>query len=129
MAGNHKTREIVEAFAYSQDPKYFSRNAVLTVEPLSESYKGRVAIKAMLDEFFHEAFSEASAELVNVAADSEKGLGFIEFIFRGKQVKKYGDLKATGKKVEIPMLGVYEIDGASIRNARLYYDLGSIKSY
>lgn len=80
----------------------------------------------MLDELFHEAFSDASAEIVNVAADSEKGLGFIEFIFRGRHTSKIGDIEPSGRNIEIPMLGVYEIDGETIENARLYYDMNSI---
>lgn len=126
MAGNPRTRQIVEEFAYSQNPKYFARNAIFVVEPLSESYRGRNAIKAMLDTFYHEAFSDASAEIVNVAADSEKGLGFIEFIFRGKHTGKLRDVLPSGKSVEIPMLGVYEIDGEMIKHARLYYDMSTI---
>jgi limonene-1,2-epoxide hydrolase len=125
LPGNLRTRQIVEGFAYTQDPKYFSRNAVFVVEPSSESYKGRDAIKTMLDKFYREAFADASAELVNVAADSEKGLGFIEFIFRGRPKGKIGEVESS-QTVEVPMLGVYEIDGDAIKNARLYYDVSSI---
>ena len=116
----------MEEFAYSQNAKYFTRNAIFVVEPLSESYKGRIAIKAMLDTFYHEAFADASAEIVNVAADSEKGLGFVEFIFRGKHMGKLRD-EPSGKDVEIPMLGVYEVDGEMIKHARLYYDMSQVE--
>jgi limonene-1,2-epoxide hydrolase len=126
LAGNPKTRQIVEEFAYSQDPKYFSKNAVFVVEPLSESFRGRQAIRTMFDEFFHKSFDRTSVEIVNVAADSVSGLGFIEFIFRGRHTQTFGGIKPTGKDVQIPMLGVYEIDETQIKSARLYYDAKSI---
>lgn len=123
MPGNPKTRRIVEEFAYSQNPKWFTKTAVLVIEPLSQSYKGRHAIKVMLDRLYREAFSDASAELVNVAADSERGLGFVEFIFRGTHIGKFANFEPSGKNIEIPMLAVCEIDGELIKRARLYCDM------
>lgn len=80
----------------------------------------------MLDNYFHKSFDCASVEIVNVAADSVSGLGFIEFIFRGRHIQTFDGIKASGKEIQIPMLGVYEIDGELIKSARLYYDVKSI---
>ncbi len=94
--------------------------------PSGEPIKGREAIAAMLRLFYQEAFSDASGEVHNVAADTEKGLGFIEFTFRGRHTGELMGIQPTGRQVEIPMLGLYEVEGDQIRQARLYYDMATM---
>lgn len=92
---------------------------------LPEPFNGREAIAGMLRLFYHEAFSDASGELRNIAADTEKGLGFIEFTFRGRHTGELMAIQPTGYQVEVPMLAVYEIEDDQIRQARLYYDMAT----
>jgi len=76
-----ETRKVIEAFAQGHDPKYFAEDAVYTQMALAQPFTGRDAIGAMLQLFYHDAFSGARGDLRNVAADTEKGLGFVEFVF------------------------------------------------
>ena len=96
-----QTRELIEAFAHSHDPEYFANDAVYTQMPVTQSFNGRNAIEGMLRLFYKDAFSDAHGELRNVAADSEKGLGFIEFTFRGRHTGALMGIPATGRNVEV----------------------------
>jgi|SRR5689334_1487863 len=120
---SQETRKVIEAFAQSHDPKYFAEDAVYTQIALSQSFNGRDAIAGMLRLFYHDAFSDASGELRNVASDTEKGLGFVEFTFRGRHSGELMGIQPTGREVEMPMLAVYEVADGQIRRARLYYDM------
>ena len=123
---SHETRKLIEAFAHSHDPKYFAEDAVYTQMPLPSPLTGRDAIAAMLRLFYHDAFSEARGDLRTVAADTDKGLGFVEFVFRGRHSGDLMGIAATGRQVEVPMFGVYEIANGRIQQARLYYDMATL---
>ena len=119
------TRTVIEAYARSHDPKYFAEDAVFTQIPLSQPFNGRGAIEGMLHLFYRDAFSDASGEIRHVAADTTKDLGFVEFTFRGRHTGELMGIKPTGRQVEVPMLGVYEIGNREIQRARLYYDMAT----
>ena len=76
-------RNVIEAYAQSHDPKHFADDAVFTQMALPQPFTGREAIAGMLRLFYEDAFSDAQGELRTVAADTQRGLGFIEFTFRG----------------------------------------------
>jgi hypothetical protein len=78
---SQETRKVIEAFAQSHDPQYFAEDAVYTQMALAQPFTGRDAIGAMLRLFYQDAFSDASGELRNVAADTEKGLGFARLYY------------------------------------------------
>lgn len=120
------TRKVIEAFAQSHDPKYFAEDAVYTQMALAPPLTGRDDIGAMLRLFYHDAFSDARGDLRNVAADTEKGLGFVEFVFRGRHTGDLMGIAPTGRQVEVPMFGVYEIANGQIQRARLYYDMATL---
>ena len=119
-------RTVIEAYAQSHDPKYFADDAVFTQMALPQPFTGREAIAGMLRLFYEDAFSDAQGELRNVAADNERGLGFIEFTFSGRHTGALMAIQPSGRQVEMPMLGVYEISGGKIRHARLYYDMATL---
>jgi predicted ester cyclase len=123
---SQETRKVIEAFAQSHDPKYFAEDAVYTQMALAQPFTGRDAIGAMLRLFYHDAFAEARGDLRNVAADTEKGLGFVEFMFRGRHTGELMGIAPTGRQVEVPMFGVYEIANSQIQGARLYYDTATL---
>jgi predicted ester cyclase len=123
---SQETRTVIEAYAQSHDPKYFAEDAVFTQMALSQPFNGRDAIGGMLRLFYHDAFSDATGELRHVAADTEKGLGFIEFTFRGRHTGELMGIQPTGLQVEVPMLGVYEIGSGQIQRGRLYYDMATL---
>jgi predicted ester cyclase len=115
-------RKLFEEYAQSHDPKYFAPDSAFTVVPLASTLKGRDAIGGMLRMFYHDAFSDARADLGHVAFDEEKDVGSIEFVFRGKHTGDLMGLKPTNRQVEVPMLAVYEGKNNELVNARLYYD-------
>ena len=121
-----ETRKVIEAFAQSHDPKYFAEDAVYIQMAVPQPFNGRDAIGGMLRLFYHDAFSDARGELRNVAADTEMDLGFVEFTFRGRHTGELMGIQPTGREVEVPMLGVYEIEGGHIERARLYYDMATL---
>ena len=123
---SHETRMVIEAYAQSHDAKYFAEDAVFTQMALPQPFKGRDAIGRMLQLFYHDAFSDASGELRHVAADTDKGLGFVEFTFRGRHTGELMGIPPTGRQVQVPMLGTYEIGNGQIRQARLYYDMATL---
>lgn len=120
-----RTRDVIEAFAQSHDPGLFAHDATFTQMALPQPFSGRDAIAAMLRLFYQEAFSDARAEVRNVAADSGRGLGFVEFVFRGRHTGELMGIQPTGRDLDVPMLGVYEIEAGEIRQARLYYDMAT----
>ena len=120
------TRTVIEAYAQSHDPMYFAEDAVFTQMALPNPITGRDAIGRMLQLFYHDAFSGASGELRHVAADADRGLGFIEFTFRGRHTGELMGIPPTGREVEVPMLGSYEIANGQIQRARLYYDMATL---
>jgi steroid delta-isomerase-like uncharacterized protein len=122
---SEETRKVIEAYAENHDPKYFAEDAVFTQMPIPEPFSGRDAIGGMLRLFYQDAFSDASGQLRHVAADATKGLGFVEFTFRGRHTGELMGIPPTGRQVEVPMLGVYEIEGGEIQKARLYYDMAT----
>ena len=123
---SQETRKVIEAFAQGHDPRYFAEDAVYTQMALGSPLTGRDDIGAMLRLFYHDAFSDARGDLRNVAADTEKGLGFVEFMFRGRHTGELMGIAPTGRQVEVPMFGVYEIANGQIQRARLYYDMATL---
>jgi steroid delta-isomerase-like uncharacterized protein len=122
MLTKNDPRVVMQAYAHSHDPQYFAEDAVFVIRALHESFNGRQAIGAMLRAFYTESFSEAGAELHHIAVDADGNLGFVEFTFRGRHIGNLFGVPATGRTVEVPMLAIYELDGALIQRARLYFD-------
>ena len=122
----HDVRSVIETYAHSHAARHFAEDAVFTQMAMPQPFTGREAIAGMLRLFYQDAFSDAKGELRNVAADTERGLGFIEFTFRGRHTGALAGIAPTGRDVEVPMLGVYEIANGKIQRARLYYDMATL---
>ena len=119
-------RSVIEAYAHSHDAKYFADDAVFTQMAMPQPFTGREALAGMLRLFYEDAFSDAKGELRQVAADAERGLGFIEFTFSGRHTGTLAGIPPTGRDVEVPMLGIYEVANGKIQRARLYYDMATL---
>lgn len=126
-----ETRKVIEGYERGERPvaDYLADDVVYTIVADGQSFRGREEVLAMLGTLYHDAFSEASADVRNIAADEERHLAFLEFTFRGRHTKEIArwhrelvGIKPTGRKVELPMLNIYEIEGGKIKRARLYYD-------
>ena len=50
----------------------------------------------------------------------------LEWIFRGTQRADYGPLPGNGQELELHGVSVVEMDGALIRQERVYWDTGTL---
>jgi len=119
-------RDLLEAYARSRDPQYFAADATLEQVPLGRVLRGRAAIGAMFRTFYLETFADPVERILSVAVDDARGLGVVESVFRGRHVHEALGVAITGSQVEIPMVGVYELENGLIGCGRLYFDVASL---
>ena len=94
--------------------------------PLARVLRGRPAIAAMLRLFYLDAFSEADEEIRGVVVDGDRRVAVVESTFRGRHTGEVLGIPLAGRRVELPMVGVYEAEGTLIRAGRLYFDLATL---
>lgn len=121
MAGS-QTRYILEAYLESHDPGYYAEDAVYTVVALGRQFRGREAIATILDLFYRTAFSPVWTEIRHTVIDLDGGLAVVEFTFKGRHAAEFLAVPASGRSVEVPMIGIYEFRDGKITKTRLYYD-------
>lgn len=119
-------RALVESYARTHDPQYLASDATLWHAALPEPVRGREAIGAALRLLFYEAFADAEADVQTVALDGDQRLGFIEWTFRGRHTGEFLGIPPTGRRVELPMLGIYQLADGFISGGREYYDLATL---
>ena len=112
-----QTRQVLEAYWKSHDPKYVAEDAVFTMLPTGEEIRGRDAIAKHLDEFYHKSLT-AHAEVVSSMFADDKGL--LEAMVVGTHTGEFGGIPATGKNVRVPLAVSYVVEGGLIRRARIY---------
>lgn len=119
-------RSLIESYARTRDAQYFAPDATLRDVGRGEAFEGRQAIEAQLRLLFLEAFSDVELDVRTVAVDEPSGLAAIEWTFRGRHTGELWGLPLTGRRVEVPMLAVYEVGDGLIRAGRLYYDTATV---
>lgn len=126
---NGETRKVIEEYEFGDTPadRLIAEDAVFTVMATGETAKGRDAVLALLHRWYLDAFSDASTTVRNVAADEDKGLAFIEFTFKGTHTGETHGLPPSGRTVELPFLNIYAIREGKIAEARLYYDVQTLR--
>ena len=112
--------KVVQGYLANHDPKFMVEDATFQDYSQVEPLRGREAIGAMLDMLYQTAFSEARAENRNLVADDKSVV--LEFTFHGINTGSLMGMPPTGKRVEVPMCAVYDVEEGVIRRARLYYD-------
>ena len=112
-----QTRQVLEAYWKSHDPKYVAEDAVFTMIPTGEQIRGREAIAKHLDAFYNKSLT-AHAEVVNSIFSDNKGL--LEAMVIGKHTGEFGGVPATGRDVRVPLAVSYEVEGGLIKSARIY---------
>ncbi|MGH2452203.1 MAG: ester cyclase [bacterium] len=116
------TRYILEAYLESHDPGYYAEDAVYTVVALDQQFRGREAIATILDLYYRTAFSPVWTEIRHTVIGLDGGLAVVEFTFNGRHAAKFLNVPASGRSVEVPMVGMYEFRDGKITKTRLYYD-------
>jgi len=112
-----QTRQVLEGYWKSHDPKYVAEDAVFTMIPTGEQIRGRDAIAKHLDAFYNKSLT-AHAEVVNSIFSDNKGL--LEAMVVGKHTGEFGGVPATGRDVRVPLAVSYEVEGGLIKSARIY---------
>lgn len=112
--------QIVRDYLRGRAPEHMAEDATFHDLPQSITHRGREAIAAMFREVYVEAFSDAAPESRNWVADDDSVV--LEFAFRGVNTGSFAGRPPTGRRVEVPMCVVYDIEDGIIRRARLYYD-------
>lgn len=112
-----QTRQVLEGYWKSHDPKYVAEDAVFTMIPTGEEIRGRDAIAKHLDAFYNKSLT-AHAEVLNSIVSDNKGL--LEAMVVGKHTGEFGGVPATGKDVRVPLAVSYEVEGGFIKRARIY---------
>ena len=112
-----QTREVLEAYWTTHDPKYVAEDAVFTMLPTGEEMRGRDSIAQHLDGFYNGSLT-AHAEVVSSIFAGNRGL--LEAMVVGKHTGNFGGIPATGKDVRVPLAVSYEIENGLIKRARIY---------
>jgi steroid delta-isomerase-like uncharacterized protein len=112
--------QVFLAFAEEHDPAFYAEDGVFHVVALGEPFRGRAAIAEALATFYGGAFTDTHVEVRTLLADGHRVVA--EFVYNGTNTGELMGMSATGRRVSVPMLGIYEIEGGLIRYGRLYYD-------
>lgn len=116
-----RTREIMERYFNSEhgDLSMLADDVVFTIMGTGQEHRGREAVAAMLQSFYHVAF-EARVETKNsVYAD---GQAAVEWDFIGKHIGEFAGIPATGKEVRVPLCVVYDLENDKIKRGRVYFE-------
>jgi limonene-1,2-epoxide hydrolase len=122
----YSIRALVEAYAHSHDPEYFAPDATVEQIPLGRVLRGRAAIGGMLRTFYLDAFSDPVERILCVAVDETHGVGVVESIFRARHAREALGIGLAGAEIEVPMVGVYEVEGGLLARGRLYFDVATL---
>jgi steroid delta-isomerase-like uncharacterized protein len=112
-----KTREVLEGYWKSHDPKYVAEDAVFTMLPTGEQIHGRDSIAKHLNAFYNESLTAHAETVSSIVAD---GKGLLEAMVIGKHTGNFGGVPATGKDVRVPIAVSYDVSDGLIQRARIY---------
>jgi len=112
--------QIVRDYLAGRGPQLLAEDATLHDWTQTEPIRGREAIEAALHLYYEEAFSGASATYRNWIAN--EACVALEFTFQGLNTGSLMGRPPTGKRVEVPMCAIYDLQDGTIRRLRLYYD-------
>ena len=112
--------QIVRDYLAGRGPELMAEDATFVDPTLPTPIHGREAIEATFHHYYEEAFPGASAEYRNWIADEKCVV--LEFTFRGVNTGPFLGRPPSGKRVEVPMCVIYDVEDGMIRRARLYYD-------
>jgi hypothetical protein len=116
-SSTESTRQVLESYWTSHDPKYVAEDAVFVMMPTGEEIRGRAAIAKHLDAFYNKSLT-AHAEVVSSIFSGSKGL--LEALVVGKHTGEFAGIAATGRDVRVPLAVTYEVENGLIRSARIY---------
>ncbi len=116
------TRQTMARYFESAEPdvSLFAPDVTFTMMATGDTYRGPEQVRKMLDYFYREAF-DARAEARNVLVDGDHAVWEGHFI--GEHTGDFVGLAATGKKVCVPLVVLYDLKDGLIHKARFYLEL------
>ncbi len=117
---SERSRTVFVAYMNDHDTGFYAANGTFELAGPGVVYDGREAIGEALGMFYGGAFTDTEPEVRSLLVDGSTVV--LEFVFNGTNTGEFMGLPATDRRVSIPMLGIYEINGAYIQSGRLYFD-------
>ncbi len=117
--------QIVIEYLWNHALDHAADDLILHDYSMPEPLSGCRAVERFRDAVYRVAFSDAKLEPRHVTAD-EKRVVF-EVTFHGVNTGSLRGRPPSGKRVELPLCGVCDLEEGVIRNIRLYYDSGLLK--
>jgi len=106
--------------AEEPDESLLAPDVAFTVMGTGDTYRGPEAVGQMLDYFYRVAF-DARADARNVLIDGDHAVWEGHFI--GEHTGEFVGLPATGKKVCVPLVVLYDLKDGLIHKGRVYLEL------
>lgn len=117
--------KIVREYIENHNPHCVADDVILHDYSQPEPLQGRQALEELIDTYLRVAFSDTTLEMRNITADAQRVT--IEFIFHGVNTGSLMGQPPTGKRLELPVCGVCDIEDGVISRLRFYYDTGLIE--
>ncbi len=116
---------IVADYLFGHTADHVAEDLILHDYSMPEPVSGHQAVERFRDSVYREAFSDAKLESRYVTADEKRVV--TEITFHGVNTGKLLGHQPSGKRVELPLCVVCDLEQGTIRNIRLYYDSGLLK--
>jgi steroid delta-isomerase-like uncharacterized protein len=97
-----------------------AKDVIFTIMSTGESVQGPDAVMEMQRQFYNGSFS-AKAKHTNLVI-GESG-AVLEARVVGTHTGEYAGIPATGKKIDVPLVVVYDVEGDFITRGRVYYEV------
>lgn len=120
MRSIEETRSVMEGYFGGHGGDWFAEGIEFHDMSQAEPMRGRAVVEAWLDKFYGGAFADAHAEEARLVVGD--GIAAADWVFRGRHIGSLMGEAPTGRRVEVPMAALYEVQDGVIARARLYYD-------
>lgn len=116
------TRETMLRYFESdhRDTGTLAQDVVFTVMATGEEHRGREAVLAMFEFFYHLAFDATARPRVTLFGERN---ALWEGEFAGRHIGEFAGIAATGKEVRVPLAVVYDLDDGKISQGRIYFEM------
>ncbi len=122
---DHNNIRIIQEYLSSRSPEYMADDVICHDYSQPEPIRGRQAVDELVDSFYRTGFSDAKLEIRHITGN-DNGVT-LEVTFHGVNTGPLRGHPPSGKRVELPACGVYEIAGGLIYCVRIYYDNGLLE--
>ena len=120
----NETKAIMERYLNGHDAAALADDAEFTIMGTGQHARGRAEVEGLLEFFYHLAF-DAKAEIKNVVVEDDRAV--VEADFAGRHIGEFGDLKASGKSVRVPLCVSYSVRHGKISSAHVYFETDALR--